>query len=154
MRDFEKDFEKIIQELSPIATLEGEARNKALLELEQRKTERRIQWLKDKYPHFHASNLQEVYIVFYQEYFQLSPDDGNIITLSDTELITRWRNPCPVLKACVRLHLETSEICQKVYEQPCQALLSRLNQHLSFSRDYTLIRPYVDFCEEKIKLNI
>lgn len=93
------------------------------------------------------------YKMFYESYLGLSiPRDGEIIEATDGQLVTRWWNTCPTLEACQKLGLDTREICKKVYHQPVQALLSKVDQRLRFKRNYEALRPYTPYCEEIIVL--
>jgi len=93
------------------------------------------------------------YKMFYESYLGLSiPRDGDIIEATDGQLVMRWWNACPTLEACRKLGLDTREICKKVYHQPVQALLSKVDPRLRFKRNYEALRPYTPYCEEIIVL--
>lgn len=146
-------IERILSELTEIKNLQGKERKEMIRKAEKRRIEKRVRWFEENYPRLEANNLiRQAYLIFYLGYLELDETDGEIIEMNDTRLITHWRNDCPVLEACLTLGLETGEICQKIYEKPCQELLWKISPHLCFRRDYSRIRPYTDFCEEVIKL--
>jgi tRNA(adenine34) deaminase len=67
-------------------------------------------------------------------------------------MTVRWRNPCPTLEACQKLGLDTQVVCKLAYEKPVQAMLSRLDPRLKFTRNYGALRPVSPYCEESIEL--
>lgn len=90
---------------------------------------------------------------FYETSLRLStPEDGEIVELSDDKIVSRWWNPCPTLEACKKLGLDTREICKKAYHQPVEELLKQLHPCLRFDRNYECLRPYTAYCEEIISL--
>ena len=118
-------------------------------------TEKRTAWLARQGKNLPRSGdpLLDGYKAFYECYLGLSiPGDGEIVEKTDRRLVMRWWNRCPTLEACQKLGLDTREICQKVYQAPVQALLTRLDPRLRFRRNYARIRPYADYCEEIIEL--
>jgi hypothetical protein len=67
-------------------------------------------------------------------------------------MVTRWWNQCPTLDACQKFGLDTRDICRKVYHQPVQIMLERVDPGLRFDRNYECLRPYAPYCEEIIEL--
>jgi tRNA(adenine34) deaminase len=67
-------------------------------------------------------------------------------------MVIRWWNHCPTLEACRKLGLDTRQICRKVYQQPVQVFLAKLDSGLRFGRNYEALRPYTPYCEEIISL--
>jgi hypothetical protein len=58
-----------------------------------------------------------------------------------------------MLEACVRLGLDTRQVCREGTEESVQHLIVRLDPRLRFSRNYVDgIRPYAPYCEERIEL--
>ncbi|MHA1991329.1 MAG: nucleoside deaminase [Candidatus Hodarchaeales archaeon] len=78
--------------------------------------------------------------------------DIPVVSKTDSEIVFRSKNFCPLLEACKILDLDTKLICKKVFEQPTDALVKLINPKLAFTRNYNSIRPYKAFCEESIKL--
>lgn len=73
-----------------------------------------------------------------------------MVRMDERELLTRSRNPCPVLRLALLLNVDTRYVCRYVSEPVCRYVLRRLNPRLSFERNYGRIRPYSDSCEERI----
>ena len=127
----------------------------ALALLERCVVAKRTAWLAAYLPQIVQSGdaLCDGYRLFYEDYLGLSvPEGGEIVRRTEREIVMRWWNPCPTLEACVRLGLDTRVICRRVYHQPAQAMLSRLDSRLRFERNYESLRPYVPYCEERIVL--
>ena len=139
-----------------ILTLAGETGLDDVLEcLQQCVTEKRLAWLERNRNTLKKTGdpLMDGYRLFYESYLGLSiPQDGEIVEATGQKLVTRWWNPCPTLKACQELGLDTREICQKVYHQPVQALLAQIDPRLRFYRNYAALRPTTPYCEEIIAL--
>ena len=129
--------------------------DKALVILEQCVTEKRLTWLEAHLAGFERSDNPVIadYRLFYKVYLGVSvPDDGEIVSQTGSEMVTRWWNHCPTLEACQKLNLDTREICQKAYHQPVQNFLARLDPGLRFDRNYEALRPHTPYCEEIITL--
>lgn len=123
--------------------------------LEQCVTEKRLSWWEESGKSLEGTGnpLMDGYRLFYESYLGLSiPRDGEIIEATGRELVTRWWNRCPTLEACQKLGLDTREICRKVYQQPVQVLLMKIDPRLRFRRNYAALRPYTPYCEEIIAL--
>jgi hypothetical protein len=117
--------------------------------------ERRLAWWERNVKSFEKTKnpLMDGYKLFYERYLGLSiPQDGEIVEVSNRRLVIRWWNPCPTLTACQKLGLDTREICRKVYHQPVQVLLAKIDPRLRFERNYAALRPYTPYCEEIIEL--
>ncbi|MEM4700476.1 MAG: hypothetical protein QXT74_06015 [Candidatus Nezhaarchaeales archaeon] len=97
-----------------------------------------------------AESLSEVYELFYIGFLRLRREDVEVVRLSGRELVTRSRNPCPVLKLALLLKLDTRYVCRYVSEPVSRYVVERLNPRLAFERNYGHIRPYSDSCEERI----
>lgn len=129
--------------------------DEALAGLEQCVTEKRLAWLAHNPTARPTTDdwVFEGYRLFYEAYLGVSvPKDGEIVERTRQRIVTRWWNRCPTLEACQKLGLDTREICQKVYHQPVQVILAKINPRLKFSRNYAALRPYCDYCEETISL--
>jgi hypothetical protein len=129
--------------------------DEALACLEQCVIEKRLAWL-DK--HMDAltktgNPILDGYMAFYESYLGLSiPRDGKIVEATAERMVIRWWNHCPTLEACRKLGLDTRQICRKVYQQPVQVFLAKLDPGLRFGRNYEALRPYTPYCEEIISL--
>ncbi len=90
------------------------------------------------------------YELLFFEYLGLSENDVPIISETESEIVWHSKNQCSTLTMCQELKLDTKKICRAVYEKSTQALISQLDPQLRFLRDYQQIRPYSDYCLEKI----
>jgi hypothetical protein len=129
----------------------------ALAILEACVIEKRLLWLENHTNLIQKTDnpIQDGYRLFYENYLGVSiPQDGDIVRQSDREIIMRWWNRCPTLEACQKLGLDTRQVCRRTYHQPVQIFLSRIHPNLRFGRNYEAIRPYCDYCEEMITLEI
>jgi hypothetical protein len=130
--------------------------NAALALLERCAIDRRLAWIERSLDALELTGdpVQDAYRVFYEVYLGVSaPEDGEIVAQSATRMVTRWWNACPLLDACVKLGLDTREICRKTYEQPVQVMFSKIDPRLKFARNYDRIRPHAPYCEEIIALD-
>jgi hypothetical protein len=129
--------------------------DKALAYLEQCVIAKRLAWLNKNLDTVDKTNdpVFDGYRLFYEVYLRVStPSDGEIVERTERKLVIRWWNNCPTLDACVKLGLDTREICRKVYHQPVQEFLSQIHPKLRFERNYERLRPYTAYCEEIIVL--
>lgn len=96
---------------------------------------------------------RQAYTLLLLIYMGLDPREVPVMYEDERTIIWRSTNFCPTLAACRRLGLDTRSVCRAATEGSVQALIARLDPRLRFSRDYaTGIRPYADYCEEKIEL--
>jgi tRNA(adenine34) deaminase len=61
------------------------------------------------------------------------------------------KNFCPTLEACIILGLDTRKICRLYNEDAAAQLIRQIDPKLRFSRNYRNIRPYSEYCEERIE---
>jgi hypothetical protein len=119
--------------------------------LEQCVIQKRVAWLDKNLPRLTRTDnpFMDGYRLFYEEYLHVSiPEYGEIVEQTPSRLVTRWWNRCPTLEACQHFGLDTRRVCRRVYHQPVQVMLSRINPELVFVRNYAAIRPYTAYCEE------
>ena len=96
---------------------------------------------------------RQAYTLLLLIYMGLDPREVPVVYEDERTIIWRSTNFCPTLEACRRLGLDTRIVCRAATEGSVQALIARLDPRLRFSRNYaTGIRPYADYCEEKIEL--
>lgn len=95
-------------------------------------------------------SMRDVYELFYIDFLALKPEHVEVVKLSDTELVTISRNPCPILRLAQALGMDTRYVCKLVSETVCRYVLKRIDNALVFERDYSYIRPYSDGCLERI----
>ncbi|MEM1646470.1 MAG: hypothetical protein QXL96_11560 [Ignisphaera sp.] len=99
-----------------------------------------------------VKNMSDLLKVFYYDFLRLRVEDVEIVRLTNSELITISRNPCPILKLTQALKMDTRYTCKLVSETVCRYVLKRIYSNLVFERDYSYIRPYKDGCLERIYL--
>ncbi|MEM1538129.1 MAG: hypothetical protein QXQ28_04700 [Candidatus Nezhaarchaeales archaeon] len=98
------------------------------------------------------SSMADVLKLFYYGFLRLDELDVEVVKLSEDELVTRCRNPCPILWLALRFNLDTKKVCREVSEPVCRYVLERISKTLTFERNYNRIRPYSEGCEERIYL--
>ncbi len=129
--------------------------DEALACLEQCVIAKRSAWLDENLEKLEQTDdpVYDAYRLFYEVYLGVStPGDGEIIERTERKMVTRWWNHCPTLEACLKLGLDTRQVCRKVYHQPVQEFLLQVNPRLRFERNYASLRPYTAYCEEIIVL--
>ena len=95
---------------------------------------------------------EEILDVFYYRFLRLRREDVEVVRVSDSELVTISRNPCPILRLALSLGMDTRYVCRVVSETVCRYVLRKLNPQLVFERDYSYIRPYSNGCLERVYL--
>jgi hypothetical protein len=97
-----------------------------------------------------VESTKDILNLFYLGFLGLDKKDVEVVRLNDFELVTRCRNPCPILRLSLMLKVDTRMACKIVSEPVCKYVLNRLNPNLVFERNYNHIRPYSESCEERI----
>lgn len=116
-------------------------------------TQRRMTWLnhtlhdKQDYQRF---TPRDVFELLFFENMKLKREELPVISESYKEIVWLSYNRCSLLEACTKLGWDTRNVCRAVNEKATQAFLSRVNPQLRFHRSYEEIRPYSDYCKEKI----
>jgi tRNA(Arg) A34 adenosine deaminase TadA len=122
-------------------------------EIEREVAQKRIAWVTQNPPEGgrldHPSPRQAFETLFF-EYMGLPAKNLLVTSETDTEIVWSSLNPCPTLEACLRLGLDTRQVCRGAYEKSTQAFLSQLDPQLRFVRSYAEIRPYSEHCQESI----
>lgn len=115
---------------------------------------KRLAWFKTNKGKLNLSGSlpRQAYTMVLLEYMGLGPDEVPVIEETETKIIWRSYNFCPVLEACQRLGLDTREVCREGYEESIQDLITCLDPRLKFSRNYENLRPYGEYCEEAFEL--
>jgi hypothetical protein len=130
------------------------ANNKKLSEIENKLIEKRMSWFYANptlIKELKGNVLEKAYHLLLLK-IGIDEKDVPIVERSEKRIVFHSRNHCPVLEACQKLGLDTRLICKTLFEKPTDILIKKLSPELKFSRDYDLIRPYTDFCEEMITL--
>lgn len=97
-----------------------------------------------------VKSMKDVLELFYYNFLFLKPQYIDVVKLTNNELITISRNPCPILKLSMFLGLDTRFTCRIISETVCKYVIRKLDSSLVFERDYSYIRPYKNGCLEKI----
>lgn len=98
------------------------------------------------------SSMNDILNLFYFDFLRIEKKYVEIVKISHKELVTRCRNPCPILKIANYFNLDTRDFCKRVSEPVCKYVLRKIDKNILFERNYNHIRPYKDSCEEKIEL--
>jgi len=117
-------------------------------------TQKRLRWYAENRGRLEleGSDVRKAYTLLLLRYMGLRQEEVPIVYEDEKKIVWRSRNFCPVLEACVRLGLDTRDVCRQAEEKPVQELISKINPRLRFSRNYEKIRPYSAYCEEVIEL--
>jgi len=116
-------------------------------------TQKRMAWLDRTLPEkpgYGQFTPRQAYELLFFEHMGLARDELPVVSESPDEIVWLSRNRCTLLEACIALGLDTRTVCRPVNEKATQAFLSRINSQLRFHRSYEEIRPYADYCREKI----
>ena len=122
-------------------------------ELERQVAHKRVTWLDREFGdkiHLMPRTPRGAYELFFFNYLKISREEVPIVSESDDEIVWRSWNRCSTLEACQAMALDTRILCRSVFEKSTQAVVSRLDPRLRFHRNYRDIRPYADYCEERI----
>jgi len=99
-----------------------------------------------------VGSMSDLLDLFYYKFLRLKKEHVEVVRVTDSELVTISRNPCPILRLTLFLGLDTRYTCRLVSEPVCRYVLRCVNPELVFERDYDYIRPYKDGCMERIYL--
>jgi tRNA(adenine34) deaminase len=96
---------------------------------------------------------RQAYTMFLLQHLGLDPAEVPVVYEDERSIVWRSFNFCSMLEACIRLGLDTRQVCREGTEESVGRLIARLDPRLRFSRDYANgIRPYAPYCEERIDL--
>lgn len=128
------------------------AADRTLSELNADSINRRLKWFKENKAAFEfldGDALTAGYKLLLKR-FNITEAQAPIVAKSEHEVVFHSQNFCPTLEACKILGLDTRDICRKLNENATDTLLKQVNPCLTFSRNYTKLRPFTEYCEEKI----
>jgi tRNA(adenine34) deaminase len=126
--------------------------------VERRRSDKRLRWLTEHgYPVRDDGPLpaepvtpRQAYELLFFEYMGLTAEQMPVADESPDRIVWLSHDPCPTLEACIRLGLDTRQVCRAVSDRPVQTFLSRLDPRLRFVRDYAAMRPHATYCREQI----
>jgi tRNA(adenine34) deaminase len=123
----------------------------AYREMENEISRRRVAWLSRNRPATSTSiSPRQAFELLFFDQMGLARDELTVIFETDTEIVWRSFNRCPTLEATQQLGIDTRKICRAINEKATQAFVSQLDPQLRFLRSYEKIRPYTNYCEERI----
>ncbi len=114
---------------------------------------RRLAWLRQHVPPVKEPGSvtpRQAFELLFFEHMGLDPTDLPVVSETEREIVWRSLNRCPTLEVCARLGLDTRQVCRAANEKATQVFLSQLDPQLRFLRSYSEIRPYADYCLERI----
>jgi len=125
----------------------------ALRQMAEILTTKRIAWVEANLPDLHDGDdpLGTAYHLLIDK-LGILPEEAPILDRGPRHLCFASRNFCPTLEACRILGLDTRFVCKHLTEGPTTEFFRRIHPKLRFSRNYDVLRPYGDCCEEMISL--
>ena len=126
----------------------------ALSEQNQDSIRRRTQWFHENKSRFAflSEDLLDSGYRLLLERLHITPDEAPAVQKTDQEIVFHSMNFCPTLEACRILGLDTRYICKRLNESSTDMLVKQIDRRLCFSRNYDKLRPYSDYCEERIRI--
>jgi hypothetical protein len=123
--------------------------------IEKELLEKRLEWFRKNIKHLSlkGDDLEKAYQLILLK-IGIKPEEAPIIKKTKRKLVFHSKNFCPALEACKILGLDTRKVCKRIFEKPTEELIKKINPKLKFTRNYKKIRPYADYCEEIIELNL
>lgn len=115
---------------------------------------RRIRWFeenRDKFGFIDEDILGSGYRLLLKR-FNITQAEAAVVKKTDRQIVFHSRNFCPTLEACKILGLNTRIICRRLNENSTDALIKQIDTRLGFSRNYEMLRPYAEYCEEMISI--
>lgn len=143
--------ESVLQEIKNLRGIneEGLKKSAAL------NSKKRMEWYNKTNQKIKFGNeniLDDAYLLFLTK-LGINEEEAPVVNRTEKEIVIHSKNFCPTLEACKILGLDTSYICKHLTEKSMNDLLKLLNPSLSFTRNYSRLRPRTEFCEEKICLS-
>jgi len=129
-----------------------DADEKRLVTLRNALSVRRLQWVEENretLASLPGDSLERAYRLILCK-IGIEEHEAPVAFRDETKLVFHSKNSCPTLTACMALGLDTCRICRIVLEQPTDLLVKRVDENLSFSRNYNVMRPESPYCEEII----
>jgi tRNA(adenine34) deaminase len=132
------------------------ADDRALSEMNEDSISRRIKWFHENKGNFKfiSGDLLESGYNLLLERFHITPEEAPIIKKTGRKVVFHSMNFCPTLEACRILGLDTRHVCRRLNENSTDILLKQMDSRLHFSRNYDKLRPYTQYCEEMISIDL
>ena len=121
--------------------------------IEKQLIDKREKWYEQnkKFLELKGSDVEKAYRLILIK-IGINPNEAPIVEKTKKRIVFHSQNFCPTLEACKILGLNTKNVCKEVFEKPTDQLVKKINLKLKFSRNYSKIRPFTDYCEESIEL--
>lgn len=113
---------------------------------------KRMDWFNDNESQinkFTGSALEIAYQMLLMK-LKINQEEISVVEKSEKKLVFHSKNFCPTLEACKILGLDTRIICKEIFEESTNKFIKLVNPKLEFVRNYNLIRPFAEYCEEAI----
>lgn len=122
--------------------------------INDRLSKKRVSWYEENKDKLNLQGFdpRKAYQMVLLEYMGLNQNEVPVIFENEKRITWRSYNWCPVLEACQRLGLDTRRVCKAGWESSVQDMIELINPKLKFSRNYDILRPHGDYCEETIEL--
>jgi len=115
-------------------------------------SKKRLDWLENHIDDIKEKNpLKKAYLLLFKK-LEIDLSEVPIVYENKKKIVWRSYNFCFVLEVCKELNLDTRRVCKEGYENSVQEFVRRINPKLKFSRNYKILRPYGEYCEETIEM--
>ncbi len=117
--------------------------------------DKRIKWFennKDLLEDIEGNDLRKTFEFILINYIGIDRKEIPIIYQDKHKIVWHSYNWCPVLEACKSLDLDTAKVCKNGWEESIGKMAKMINPKISFSRNYTKIRPNSNYCEEMFEM--
>jgi hypothetical protein len=130
-----------------------DADDAALDALNEDSTARRLKWFEEIMGDVDLSGgpIRAAYELLRRR-FGASEAEMPVVRATESEIVFRSMNFCPTLEACRTLGLDTRHVCRRMNERSTNTLIRQIDRRLTFTRDYSKLRPFSPYCEESITL--
>lgn len=148
--NIEGDFE-VSSEISRLRKAEESGWNI----LENEILNKRLAWFKNNretiLPQLKGTDVEKAYQLLLLK-LGITKNQAPITIKTPGKIVFHSMNPCPTLEACKIIGYDTREVCRAITEKPTEELIKQINPNLQFRRNYNLLRPHAEYCEEMILL--
>ncbi len=139
---------------SEILKLEN-AQKQGWKSLESKILSKRLAWFENNketiLPQLRGTDVEKAYQLILIK-LDIAENNAFITERSPGKIVFHSMNPCPTLEACKIMGLDTRKVCRAITEKPTEELIKKINPKLRFTRNYNILRPYAEYCEEIISL--
>jgi len=128
------------------------ATDEQLRQYDHQLTARRLAWYRKEKPNLSlgAGDLAEQGYRLLLNRLRVNEAEAPVVHRQEGAIVFHSKNFCPTLQACRILGLDTRTVCRFYNEGATDQLIRQLDPRLRFQRNYQEIRPYTEYCEERI----